>query len=138
VVSQPLLARGIDVSIIDNDTEMIRAASRFGFKIYYGDGTRSTCCAPPVPAGRRSLPSASTSANRDHRRARQGGFPVACSWCASFDRAIRSTWIAARRLPDPRDLRMAMTCAAALHEHGVPEEEAAEIVASVRERDASG
>jgi glutathione-regulated potassium-efflux system protein KefB len=33
MVSQPLLARGIDVSIIDNDTEMIRAAARFGFKI---------------------------------------------------------------------------------------------------------
>ena len=34
------LSRGIDVSIIDFDTEMIRAAARFGFKIYYGDGTR--------------------------------------------------------------------------------------------------
>ena len=26
--------------IIDNDTEMIRAAGEFGFKVYYGDGTR--------------------------------------------------------------------------------------------------
>jgi glutathione-regulated potassium-efflux system protein KefB len=40
VASQALLARGIDVSIIDLDTEMIRSAARFGFKIYYGDGTR--------------------------------------------------------------------------------------------------
>jgi glutathione-regulated potassium-efflux system protein KefB len=40
VASQLLLARGVDVSIIDNDTEMIRAAGDFGFKIYYGDGTR--------------------------------------------------------------------------------------------------
>jgi glutathione-regulated potassium-efflux system protein KefB len=40
VASQLLLARGVDVSIIDNDTEMIRAAGEFGFKIYYGDGTR--------------------------------------------------------------------------------------------------
>lgn len=40
VASQALLARGTDVSIIDDDTEMIRAAARFGFKIYYGDGTR--------------------------------------------------------------------------------------------------
>ncbi len=40
VASQALLARGFDVSIIDYDTEMIRAAARFGFKIYYGDGTR--------------------------------------------------------------------------------------------------
>src|SRR5690606_21312093 len=26
---------------IDSDTEMIRSAARFGFKIYYGDGTRA-------------------------------------------------------------------------------------------------
>lgn len=40
VVSQALLARGIDVSIIDADVEMIRAAQQFGFTVYYGDGTR--------------------------------------------------------------------------------------------------
>ena len=40
IASQPLLLRGIDVSIIDNDVEMIQAASNFGFKVYYGDGTR--------------------------------------------------------------------------------------------------
>jgi len=40
IVSQPLLLRGIDVSIIDNDVEMIQAAADFGFKVYYGDGTR--------------------------------------------------------------------------------------------------
>ncbi len=40
IVTQPLLLRGIDVSIIDNDVEMIQAASNFGFKVYYGDGTR--------------------------------------------------------------------------------------------------
>lgn len=40
VVSQALLARGYNVNMIENDVEMIRAASTFGFKIYYGDGTR--------------------------------------------------------------------------------------------------
>ena len=40
IASQPLLLRGIDVSIIDNDVEMIQAAATFGFKVYYGDGTR--------------------------------------------------------------------------------------------------
>ena len=40
VASQALLARGIEVAIIDTDTEMIRSAADFGFKIYYGDGTR--------------------------------------------------------------------------------------------------
>jgi glutathione-regulated potassium-efflux system protein KefB len=40
VASQALLARGVDVSIIDMDTEMIQSAEGFGFKVYYGDGTR--------------------------------------------------------------------------------------------------
>ena len=40
IASQPLILRGVDVSIIDNDVEMIQAAADFGFKVYYGDGTR--------------------------------------------------------------------------------------------------
>lgn len=40
VVCQPLLARDVDVSIIDMDVEMIQAAGKFGFKVYYGDGSR--------------------------------------------------------------------------------------------------
>jgi glutathione-regulated potassium-efflux system protein KefB len=40
IAVQPLLAQGHRVSIIDNDTEMIRVAERFGRKVYYGDGTR--------------------------------------------------------------------------------------------------
>lgn len=40
VTSQILLARGVDVTIIDNDIDMIQNAEKFGFKIYYGDGCR--------------------------------------------------------------------------------------------------
>jgi glutathione-regulated potassium-efflux system protein KefB len=40
VASQFFLARGYDVTIIDIDTDMIRSAAEFGFKVYYGDGTR--------------------------------------------------------------------------------------------------
>ena len=40
IVSQCLLAEGVDVTIIDNDVEMIQSAGRFGVHIYYGDGTR--------------------------------------------------------------------------------------------------
>jgi glutathione-regulated potassium-efflux system protein KefB len=40
LVSQPLLSRGVDVSLIEIDVDMIRAAGNFGFKVYYGDGTR--------------------------------------------------------------------------------------------------
>lgn len=40
IASQPLLAMHHSVSIIDNDTEMVRVAAQIGFKVYYGDGTR--------------------------------------------------------------------------------------------------
>lgn len=40
VLSQPLFARGIDVTILDHDPERIREAKRFGFRVHYGDGTR--------------------------------------------------------------------------------------------------
>jgi glutathione-regulated potassium-efflux system protein KefB len=40
IACQCLLAEGLDVTIIDKDPEMIRDAGLFGFKVYYGDGTR--------------------------------------------------------------------------------------------------
>jgi monovalent cation:proton antiporter-2 (CPA2) family protein len=40
LVSQCLVAEAVDVITIDNDPEMIEAAGRFGFKVYYGDGAR--------------------------------------------------------------------------------------------------
>ncbi|PXW53496.1 monovalent cation:proton antiporter-2 (CPA2) family protein [Methylobacterium sp. B4] len=40
IVSQPLISRGCSVSIIDTNAENIRLAESFGFKVYYGDGTR--------------------------------------------------------------------------------------------------
>ncbi|MEN3374655.1 MAG: glutathione-regulated potassium-efflux system protein KefB [Hyphomicrobiales bacterium] len=40
IVSQYLLAEEIDVTTIDLDPDMIQIAARFGFRVYYGDGTR--------------------------------------------------------------------------------------------------
>ncbi len=40
MVTQALLAQNIDTTVIDINVESIRSASRFGFKIFYGDGTR--------------------------------------------------------------------------------------------------
>jgi voltage-gated potassium channel Kch len=40
VVSQLLLLDGHEVTAIDSDLEMIEAAERFGFKVYFGDGER--------------------------------------------------------------------------------------------------
>ena len=40
MVVQVLLRERVDVTVIDNDIERIRNAARFGFKVYFGDGTR--------------------------------------------------------------------------------------------------
>lgn len=40
IVSQPLLAENIDVTIIDNAANRVREADRFGFRIHFGDGAR--------------------------------------------------------------------------------------------------
>ena len=40
VVTQALLARRVELSLIETDVEMIRVAGSFGMKVHYGDGTR--------------------------------------------------------------------------------------------------
>lgn len=40
IVSQPLFAHGMDVTILDHDVQRIDDAKRFGFRVHYGDGTR--------------------------------------------------------------------------------------------------
>lgn len=40
IVSQLLLIEGTEVTAIDNDLEMVEAAEKFGFRVYYGDGSR--------------------------------------------------------------------------------------------------
>lgn len=40
VVTQPLLRAGHRITIIDIDPEQITSAREFGFKVYFGDGTR--------------------------------------------------------------------------------------------------
>jgi glutathione-regulated potassium-efflux system protein KefB len=40
IATQTLLARRVALSLIELDVEMIRTAGKFGFKVFYGDGTR--------------------------------------------------------------------------------------------------
>jgi glutathione-regulated potassium-efflux system protein KefB len=40
IALQVLLAEQMNVTVIDNSVARIRTAARFGFKVYYGDGTR--------------------------------------------------------------------------------------------------
>ena len=40
IAAQTLLAAGTDVTVIDNNPNIIKQAARFGFRIYFGNGTR--------------------------------------------------------------------------------------------------
>lgn len=40
IASQALLLKGVDLSVIDSNPERIRDAGRYGFKVFFGDGTR--------------------------------------------------------------------------------------------------
>lgn len=139
VVSQPLLARDVDVSIIENDVEMIQAASQFGFKVYYGDGTRLdtlrasgaeraeavlVCVDKPEAADRIvELVKEDFPHTRLFVRAFDRGHSIRLIQ-AGVDYQVRETFESA--------LRFGQTV---LTELGLDEEEAAETIAEVRRRD---
>jgi glutathione-regulated potassium-efflux system protein KefB len=140
VVSQSFLARGCDIAIIDTDTDMIRAAADFGFKIYYGDGTRLDVL-HASGAGTAKMIAVCVdnrqTANRILELAK-AEFPLAQTLVRSYDREhalelihagvdyqIRETFESAMKFGEE-----------ALRRLEVPEEELAEIMQRLRERDA--
>ena len=140
VMSQGLLARGMDVSIIDTDIEMIKSAADFGFKVYYGDGTRldvlHACGADEAEA---------IAVCVDDRKSAskivelvKAEFPLVRLLVRAYDRQHSLSLIAAGVDYQIREtfesaLGFSRTALVTL---GVPDEEAAEIVAEVRRRDA--
>ncbi len=140
VVSQALLARGIDVSVIDVDTEMIRAARDFGFKVYYGDGTRLDVLRASGAEHASAIHVCvddRRAANRIVAIAREE-FPMTQLLVRAFDREhalelvranvdyhVRETFESALVFGEQALVRL-----------GVPADEAAEISAFVRRRDA--
>jgi glutathione-regulated potassium-efflux system protein KefB len=140
VASQSLLARGYDVTIIDNDTEMIRSAADFGFKVYYGDGARLDLL---ESSGARKAKLIAVCVDSRHSATRiaeivMDDFPQAKLMVRSFDREhalelvhhgvetqVRETFESAMKFGEM-----------ALRELGVPDAEAAEIADELRRRDA--
>jgi len=140
VASQSLLARDVDVTIIDNDVEMIRNAERFGFKIYYGDGTRLDVLHASGAATARAIAVCVNTAEEADRIVELATheFPRAKLLVRSFDRdhslrlihagvdfQIRETFESAVKFGQ-----------AALMELGADEEVARDIAEQIRERDA--
>jgi glutathione-regulated potassium-efflux system protein KefB len=140
VASQSLLARGFDVSIIDIDTEMIRSAGDFGFKVYYGDGCRLDVLHAAGAGEARAILVCIDKRDTANRVVEliKAEFPLAKLLVRSYDREhslklvaagvdvqIRETFESALKFGE-----------AALRELGVPDDEAAETAQEVRRRDA--
>jgi glutathione-regulated potassium-efflux system protein KefB len=140
IASQPLLLRGIDVSIIDNDVEMIKAAADFGFKVYYGDGTRLDILRAAGAGKARAVLICVDKADVSVRIAEQmkAEFPLVQVLARAYDRGNAIALIRAGV-----DYQMRETFESALlfgestlRHLGAEEEEAAEVIADVRRRDA--
>ncbi|MFJ5486426.1 monovalent cation:proton antiporter-2 (CPA2) family protein [Hansschlegelia beijingensis] len=140
VASQSLLARGFDISIIEKDVEMIEAAATFGYKVYYGDGTRlDTLHASGAGEARAILVCVDKQETSEKIvELVKHEFPLAKLLVRAIDRGhaidlirtgvdfqIRETFESAMSFGE-----------AALVTLGVPEDEAAEVREDVRRRDA--
>jgi CPA2 family monovalent cation:H+ antiporter-2/glutathione-regulated potassium-efflux system protein KefB len=139
IVSQPLLARGFEISMIETDPEMIEAAADFGFKVYYGDGTRLDIlhAAGAGEAGAIVVCVDDREAAVRIVELCKAEFPLVPVLARAFDRQE------ALRLADTGvdwQVRETLLSAFALGEEtlrrlGVPEVEAAEVMEDVRTRD---
>ncbi len=140
VASQSLLARDVDVTIIDNDVDMIHNAERFGFKIYYGDGTRLDVLHASGAGSARAIAVCVNNAQVADRIVElvTHQFPQAKLLVRSFDREhslrlihagvdyqIRETFESALQFGQ-----------VALMELGADQDDAREIAEQIRERDA--
>ena len=139
IASQPLLAMRHSVSIIDNDTEMIRAAAQIGFKVYYGDGTRLDIL-HAAGAGTADLVLICTDSKEQTTRIAElvrDEFPLVRVMARAFDRAHAIELVKTGVEYQLRELfESALVFGGdAIKLLGATEEEASQVVAGVRERD---
>jgi len=139
IVSQPLLARGFEVSTIDTDVEMIQAASTFGFKVYYGDGTRLDILHAAGAGHAQAILICVDNTETAVRIAElvKAEFPLVPVLARSFDRGASLELIKAGVDYEIREtVESAFSFGqATLRKLGVPETEADEIMEDVRRRD---
>jgi glutathione-regulated potassium-efflux system protein KefB len=139
IVSQFLLERGYDISIIDTDVEMIDAARDFGFKVYYGDGTRLDIL-HAAGAGRARVVLVCVDKPEDGTRITEllkAEFPLAPVLARANDRRHSIELIRAGADVHVRETfeSAVVLGAAALEKLGAPSAEIAEISARIRQRD---
>ena len=139
IASQPLLAMRHSVSIIDNDTEMIRAAAKIGFKVYYGDGTRLDIL-HAAGAAKADIIMVCTDKKEQTTRIAEllrDEFPLAKVMARAFDRGHAIELIEAGADYQMRELLESALVfgGEAIQRLGASAEEAAEVVEGVRARD---
>jgi len=139
VVSQPLLAHGVDVSIIEKDVDMIQAAANFGFKVYYGDGTRlDTLRASGITKAEAVLVCVDDAKAADHIvELVKHEFPNVKVYARAYDRGSSIRLIKAGADYEIREtFESALVFGAeVLRELDVPDVEIEETIADVRHRD---
>ncbi len=140
VASQALLARGVDVSIIDRDTDMIQSAESFGFKVYFGDGTRLDVLQASGAATAQVIAVCVDDKAASLRIAElvKHAFPQAQLLVRAFDRGHAIQLIAAGVDYQVRETFESASAfgEAALRAMGAAPEDAAQVAADVRRRDA--
>ncbi len=139
IVTQAMLARGMNVSILDLDTDAIRAAEKWGVKVYYGDGTRADMLRNAGAETAKAILICIDDPKDATRivRLAKAEFPLVKLVVRAYDRIH-----ALALLKEGVDFQVRETLesalafsAGALAEMGVPAEEAADVVADVRKRD---
>lgn len=140
VASQGLLARGLDVTIIDRDPEMIRNATKFGFRVYYGDGTNLDVL---HAAGAHTARLIAVCVDDRHAANHivalvKSTFPHARLLVRAYDRQHAAELVNAQVDFQQRETSESafLFSQAALEHLGLPEEEARETIADIRRRDA--
>ncbi|UXN68694.1 monovalent cation:proton antiporter-2 (CPA2) family protein [Devosia neptuniae] len=139
IASQPLLAMHHSVSIIDNDTEMVRVAAQIGFKVYYGDGTRLDIL-HAAGAGTADVILICTDKKEQTTRIAEllrDEFPLVRVMARAFDRGHAMELIKVGVEYQLREMfESALTFGGdVIKMLGASEEEAAEVVEGVRDRD---
>lgn len=140
VMSQLLLARNVDVTIIDSSPERIRNANRFGFKIYFGDGARLDVLRASGAANARAIAVCidnKASATKIVELVKSE-FPQAKILARAYDRVhLRELRAAGADFEIRETFESALLFGAAvLKEVGLEEDEILEIKEEIRRRDA--
>ena len=139
IVSQPVLARGYSIAMIETDTEMISVAGEFGFKVHYGDGSRLDILHAAGAATARAIVVAVDDREAATRIATlvRAEFPLTPVIARAFDRTHALELVRAGVEHQAREtFESALVLGGmTLEALGEPQDTAAEVVEEVRRRD---